>query len=67
MDEVITCHCGSQEWIIGTNGTRCAKCGHWLDANDIKVDVCLVNSKLKQRFKKAFAVQQERDRGWIEK
>ncbi len=31
MDEVITCPtCGGQTWVIGTSGTRCAKCDWWL-------------------------------------
>ena len=27
MDEVVTCKCGHQAWILGTHGIRCHKCG----------------------------------------
>lgn len=30
MDEVITCNCGGQMWVIGTSGIRCGKCDYWL-------------------------------------
>ena len=26
MDEVVTCRCGNQSWVIGTAGIRCSKC-----------------------------------------
>ncbi len=27
MDEVVTCRCGHQAWVLGTHGIRCNKCG----------------------------------------
>jgi hypothetical protein len=30
MDEVITCRCGCQSWVIGNAGIRCPKCNYYL-------------------------------------
>lgn len=30
MDEVITCKCGNQRWIIGEQGVRCSECYYYL-------------------------------------
>ena len=46
MDEVITCPCGSQEWSIGTAGTRCAKCTLWLDPGQVVANVIEINKHL---------------------
>jgi hypothetical protein len=42
MDEVIVCKCGSHEWVIGTGGTRCAKCVWFLPEEWVKVDIDIV-------------------------
>lgn len=46
MDEVITCVCGCQSWVIGNAGTRCSKCGYRLDVDDIVAKVGMINDKL---------------------
>lgn len=46
MDQVITCTCGSQSWVIGYSGTRCCQCGKFLEAGSVTADVDAVNSSL---------------------
>ena len=46
MDEVITCRCGCQAWYIGTSGTRCCKCGFWLERGAVLADVTKVNNAI---------------------
>ena len=46
MDKVITCKCGSQEWVIGESGTRCAKCTYWLDAGCVVANVDEINEHI---------------------
>ena len=47
MDEVLTCKCGNQNWVIGTTGIRCGKCGFFLDKEDIEIpDIHFINNKL---------------------
>lgn len=48
MDEVITCYCGCQSWIIGTSGTRCSARHHWLIGNVVSADVSSINKSLEQ-------------------
>ena len=49
MDEVITCTCGSQSWVIGTMGTRCAKCGVWLRRKEVQADISAINARLQRQ------------------
>lgn len=47
MDEVITCKCGNQAWVLGVSGVRCSKCGYWLSSNmKITYDVIYANEKI---------------------
>ena len=48
MDEVITCNCGNQSWIIGTSGTRCSRCGYKLDHNWIlqNLSIAEINDRI---------------------
>ncbi|KKN83559.1 hypothetical protein LCGC14_0297980 [marine sediment metagenome] len=34
MDEVITCKCGNQAWVIGEMGARCSRCNYWIPCTD---------------------------------
>jgi hypothetical protein len=43
---VITCICKNQSWVIGTSGTRCDKCGYWLNRDEIDTDVTKTNKRL---------------------
>jgi len=46
VDEVVTCKCGCQAWVIGTSGTRCSKCGFWLGS---LLDVRWINAMIQTR------------------
>ena len=46
MDKVITCTCGNQSWTIGYSGTRCCKCGNFLESGSVTVDIDAVNNSL---------------------
>jgi hypothetical protein len=48
MDEVITCICGNQSWVIGFTGTRCDKCGEKLGAGEVVVNITQVNERLRK-------------------
>jgi len=45
MDEVITCFCGSRNWIIGTSGIRCSKCDTFLKEK-INIDIPTINKRI---------------------
>jgi hypothetical protein len=46
MDTVITCTCGNQSWTIGYSGTRCCKCGKFLEPGSVTADIDAVNNSL---------------------
>ncbi len=45
MDEVITCVCGNQSWVIGTIETRCSKCKNVLLPGEVAAEVIEVNKR----------------------
>ncbi len=50
MDEVITCpKCVNQTWTIGTSGTRCGKCGFWLEPGQVVAAVVEINEELENK------------------
>lgn len=52
MDEVITCKCGYQQWVIGTSGLRCTNCGYWVDddiVKNIRLDISKINEWIKEQ------------------
>lgn len=48
MDEVITCICKNQAWVIGTSGTRCSKCGYWLNDGAVVANISETNERLER-------------------
>jgi hypothetical protein len=46
MDEVITCKCGCQAWVVGTSGTRCNQCGFELWPGSLHTDVRIINVRI---------------------
>ncbi len=50
MDEVITCQCGGQYWVLGTSGTRCSQCCGWLAKEAVRYDVRTVNEQIKAKM-----------------
>jgi hypothetical protein len=48
MDEVITCTCGNQSWVIGTSGVRCSKCRLFLATGSVVSNIQEINSRLKE-------------------
>ena len=48
MDEVVTCNCGNQDWVIGMSGVRCSRCCRWLKKGLVVVDVDEVNEWMKE-------------------
>ena len=64
MDEVITCGCTSQKWVIGTSGVRCADCGFWLSPREglsksYSLPVEEVNRDIAAELKRRAAISQE--------
>ncbi len=49
MDEVITCGCANQTWVIGVNGVRCSQCEHWLPLDAVTADVVELNAGMEAR------------------
>jgi hypothetical protein len=46
MDEVVTCMCGCQSWVIGKSGIRCSKCSHWIYGLEINMDITKLNKEI---------------------